>query len=323
VKHKDAHILDRLDDRTIPNDPAELRLFAYVRNESLRLPYLLSYYRSMGVDRFFFIDNASSDSTRDLLLAEKATHVFHTTQRFGDATRGQDWIDALLDRFGVGHWCICINADEIFIYPHHDRLALKDLCRYLDSRGASAQPALLLDMYGDGPIADASCRAGDDPLEVAAYFDTTLPEPGMHTEHPGQLYIRGGMRERVFGVRATLNKVPLFRYSLGVRLYEGFHFIDGVTASELLGGLLHFKYLDDFGDRAVEEARRGEHWCEAKEYKAYAEAITRDASINPRYEGSAKYEGWRQLVELGLMKNSRAFERYARDGGGGPKSGKE
>jgi hypothetical protein len=273
----------------------------------------MDYYRSSGVDRFFLIDNDSSDLTRDLLLAEEDTHLFHTIQSFGKARCGQDWIDSLLNRFGQGHWCICVNADEILTYPYRDRFSLKSLCRYLDSDGSTALTAMLLDMYGDRPIADLSYRPGQDPLEVCMYFDASQPEEEPSSRNPEVIYKRGGMRERVFGVRACLNKVPLFKYSKEVRLIEGFHFIENAKASDLTGVILHFKYLHDFRERVVEEAGREEHWDAGIEYKAYFEALSRDTSINPYHEGSVRYTAWQQLVDLGFMRNSPALSKYVRE----------
>jgi hypothetical protein len=165
-------------------------------------------------------------------------------------------------------------------------------------------------MYGDRPIADLSYEPGQDPLEVCMYFDASQPDEEPSSRNPEVLYIRGGMRERVFGIRACLNKVPLFKYSKGVRLIEGFHFIENAMASDLKGVVLHFKYLHDFKERVIEEAGREEHWGDGIEYKAYSEALSRDTSINPHYEGSVRHTSWRQLVELGFMRNSPGLSKY-------------
>ena len=63
----------RCDHRDVPRfAPQELRLFIVVRNEGLRLPYLLRYYFERGVDRLFAVDNDSTDHTRSLLLEQRA-----------------------------------------------------------------------------------------------------------------------------------------------------------------------------------------------------------------------------------------------------------
>jgi Glycosyl transferase family 2 len=55
--------LKRLDKHRISEDKNEIRLFGIVRNENLRLPYFLDYHRSIGVARFFIVDNDSGDGT--------------------------------------------------------------------------------------------------------------------------------------------------------------------------------------------------------------------------------------------------------------------
>ena len=52
--------------RTVANRTNEIRpndilLFCTMRNEDVRLPYFLRYYRDLGVDHFLFVDNASDD----------------------------------------------------------------------------------------------------------------------------------------------------------------------------------------------------------------------------------------------------------------------
>ena len=51
--------------------PNHLLLFSTVRNEKIRLPYFLRYYRDLGINHFFFVDNDSDDGTREY-LAEQA-----------------------------------------------------------------------------------------------------------------------------------------------------------------------------------------------------------------------------------------------------------
>ena len=41
--------------------PSDILLFSTQRNEGIRLPHFLKYYRDMGVNHFFFVDNDSTD----------------------------------------------------------------------------------------------------------------------------------------------------------------------------------------------------------------------------------------------------------------------
>ena len=73
------------------------------------------------------------------------------------------------------------------------------------------------------------------------------------------------------------------------------------------GVLLHFKFLQDFHAKAVDEAARGEYSEGAAEYRRYAAALDRNPRITFMYEGSARFEGTSQLVRLGLMQDTDAW----------------
>src|SRR5260370_21953978 len=60
----------------VPDDPTEIRLFSKCRNEQLRLPAFLRHYRNIGVQRFFFVDNASNDGSAEYPRPQPAVPVF-------------------------------------------------------------------------------------------------------------------------------------------------------------------------------------------------------------------------------------------------------
>ncbi|OZA17880.1 MAG: glycosyl transferase family 2, partial [Rhodobacterales bacterium 17-64-5] len=45
--------------------PQPILLFATLRNERVRLPYFLQYYRKLGIDHFLLVDNGSDDGSRE------------------------------------------------------------------------------------------------------------------------------------------------------------------------------------------------------------------------------------------------------------------
>jgi Glycosyl transferase family 2 len=95
-------LLDHTVDRRPAAAPGEIRAFATCRNERLRLPAFLRHYRNLGVDRFFIVDNDSSDGTTDYLVGQADVHLFRTANRYSAAHMGTDWLNALLGEFGVG-----------------------------------------------------------------------------------------------------------------------------------------------------------------------------------------------------------------------------
>jgi Glycosyl transferase family 2 len=193
-----------LNEHEITDSAGEIRAFILVRNEMSALPFLLSYYRNLGVTRFFFIDDHSDDGTRDYLLMQVDTHVFAPSNSFGEANSGNDWLNLLMDRFGIGYWTLVVDADELLVYPHCEKIKLNDLCSYMDREGGTALSAFLLDMYPNGDISNAICVPGKPFYEICEFFDAHYvfkKAPDMVTNN-GKLFpsdrVVGGPRLRKF-----------------------------------------------------------------------------------------------------------------------------
>ena len=72
---------------------------AVVRNEDARLPYFLSYYRQMGIARFLFVDNGSTDETLSLLLAQPDVYTWRSPHSFSAwASRHTHWMNCKVGR---------------------------------------------------------------------------------------------------------------------------------------------------------------------------------------------------------------------------------
>lgn len=65
----------RVADRTSRIKPDDLLLFSTLRNERVRLPYFLNYYREMGINHFLIVDNDSDDGSAEY-LAEQPDVLF-------------------------------------------------------------------------------------------------------------------------------------------------------------------------------------------------------------------------------------------------------
>jgi len=120
----------------------------------------------------------------------------------------------------------------------------------------------------------------------------------------------GGARKRVFGLKTNLNKIPLFKFKPSVSLCGGQHFISGADLSSIGGAVLHFKFTSNFTSKALEEAKREVYANNAKRYKVYAKKITKNQNLNLYYPDSVKFKNSRQLVNLKIMKTSKAFETF-------------
>ncbi len=290
--------------------PDSLLLFCTLRNERARLPYFLQYYRALGVEHFLFVDNASDDGSRDYLAEQPDTSLWSTNASYRDSRFGMDWINGLLARYGHGRWVLVVDVDEFFIYPFHDTRPLRALTDWLEASGIRSFGTLLLDMYPKGPVSEHPCIEGQNPFEVAKWFDSASYTVSRNPKLKN-LWLQGGPRARVFFAdrpqdAPALNKIPLVKWhrdyayvsSTHMLLPRGLNLVyDRAGGEKASGCLLHAKFLATLGDKAREEVARGEHYGASREYLAYhAEA---EADLWCKW--SERFINWRQLEIMGLM----------------------
>ncbi|WP_171006854.1 glycosyltransferase family 2 protein [Shimia litoralis] len=290
----------------------DLLLFSTQRNEKIRLPYFLSYYRDMGINHFLIVDNDSDDGSLEYLADQPDVSVWHTRKGYKQSRFGVDWLNWLQLRYGHGHWCLTVDPDEFLIYPFCDTRPLRALTDWLDASSIKSFSSMLLDMYPKGRLDTQPYRVGQNPMEIASWFDA-----GNYTmdKNPsfGNLWIQGGPRSRVFfrdapELSPALNKIPLVKWDRRYAYVSSTHMLlprglnqtyDEWGGEKASGILLHAKFLDTFTAKAEEELKRKQHYAASVEYLAYAESLKHDPQLWCKW--SEKYINWRQLEILGLM----------------------
>lgn len=306
------HQLTEVENRTDQIASGDILLFATVRNEAERLPYFLQHYRNLGVSHFLFIDNDSTDVTQNVLRQQPDVSVWKTRHSYKLSRFGMDWLIWLLMRYGHGHWCLTVDADELLIFPNHDDLGLTDLTYFLDKDGQKSFAALMLELYPQTRLSEQTYRPGDNPIQCLQWFDSD----GYHWRYQEQLQnwlIQGGVRQRAFFHDAphrapTLSKTPLIKWhwryayvssthsALPPRLNHSRQPNDNILVS---GVLLHTKFLPMVVERSAEEQKRKQHFSNSTAYDDYYAALTNDPFLWS--ESSTKFTGWQQLESLGLM----------------------
>ncbi|WP_353396360.1 glycosyltransferase family 2 protein [Pseudophaeobacter arcticus] len=295
---------------TIQRD--DVLLVSTMRNEQIRLPYFLEYYRKLGVNHFLFVDNGSDDDTTQYLNGMGDVSLWQTHASYRRSHFGVDWMNYLKRKYAHGHWVLVVDPDEFFIYPFCDTRPIQALTDWLDNSAIRSFSAMLIDTYPKGRLGDVPYQAGQNPMEIANWFDSgnyTISKNLMY----GNLWIQGGPRARVFFAdepkRApALNKTPLVKWDRRYAYVSSTHSLlprglnqvyetDG--GEKASGALLHTKFLDTLGAKAAEELARSEHYANSREYKAYAEGLEQQPELWCKW--SEKYINWRQLEILGLM----------------------
>lgn len=282
-----------------------------MRNEVARLPFFLDYYRKLGIVHFLMIDNGSTDGSSELLAAADDVTCWRVETSYRASNFGVDWVNAILAQHGAGRWVLCVDPDEFLVFPHCDTRGIPALTRWLDQTGRESLSTLLIDMYGTGNVSETAYASGQDPLDVAPWYDGANYLCARHNRYHN-LWIQGGPRQRVVFAddprnAPALNKTALVRWQKGFvfvtsthnllprRLNQNYARGEGAITS---GALLHFKFLEMLSVKVAEELTRREHYLGGMEYQAYASRGVSNVLWTPR---STRYQDWRQLVELGLI----------------------
>nr|WP_206295683.1 glycosyltransferase family 2 protein [Pseudohalocynthiibacter aestuariivivens] len=304
--------LSEVHNRTDQIAPDSILCFTTVRNEAVRLPYFLDHHRKLGVDHFLFVDNASDDGTAEYLAQQPDTSIWHTPDSYRLSRFGVDWLTWLQIQHGHSHWCLTLDADEVFIYPYHDTRPLRALTEWLDRKEFTSFGALMLDMYPKGPLDAQTYQAGSNPFEILQWFDggNYMIQKKKELQN---LWIQGGPRARNFFTtnprRApTMGKVPLVKWDRRYAYVSSTHSLlprrlnhvyDDQGGEKTSGILLHTKFLHMIADKSAEEKNRGEHFANSALYDDYYDRLTQSPDL--WCDGSTRLISWRQLEAMGLM----------------------
>ncbi len=309
---RSRHQLTKLGDPKDRIAPHAILCFSTVRNEITRLPWFLNHYRRLGIDHFLIVDNDSDDGTTKYLLDQPDVSVWNTTHSYRASRFGVDWLTWLQIRYGHGHWCLTADADELLIYARHESRTLHDLTAWLEARGQQAFGAHLLDLYPKGPLEAQDYAKGQDPTDLLCWFDPG-PYRVQRQEPLGNLWVQGGVRERVFFAdnprrSPTLNKTPLVKWSRRYAYVNSSHSAlprrlnfcyNGPKGGAASGVMLHTKFLPEIVQKSGIEKSRKQHFHTPSDFDHYYDAIAKGLDLwSPN---SVQLTGWKQLEELGLM----------------------
>src|SRR5215217_4094161 len=291
----------------------ELVVVCLVRDGRPYVKSFVEHYLSLGAKHLFFLDNESTDGTVEALKKYDNVTVLRTTlpfKRYALLVR-----QYLIERFGRGRWCLCVDIDELFDYPYSDIVGLGSLLRYLNERSYTAVAAQMLDMFPEEPLAGS--REGnlpDEPLKERHHFyDVSDISRISMRGHP--LFrnntlesdeveaLRGGIRQTLFGFRANLTKFPLVFSDGRVTPFDGStHWVDNTRIADLTCVLFHYKFLDGYlREQAAQAVREEHHYDNSAEYKEYLRVLEGNPTLRIKQETSREIQGVNDLVENGFL----------------------
>jgi hypothetical protein len=283
-----------------PEPLCPIYLLCVFRDERLLLEYFVSYYQSLGVTHFIFVDNLSQDGGPEYLqnLNNVNLLLYSTKESYREANYGTKWINQLLETHCTGQFCFTVDVDELFLLDTRKFASLNQLAQSMIASNSNVIPATLLDMYPSETNDDYV--AGGDFLQHSRYFDEFNSD---YYEEWGTIYDSfshkvGGVRKRVLGTTVCIHKLPFIRFDfqpLGVA--TGYHFFQEkgkvIMQSEKIrlfdtpAILLHFKFIKPkFKEFIGKRIANNQDWNDSAEYRSYEKALGREPVlkfIDPRY----------------------------------------
>ncbi len=307
-KHKQAvgqsSILFSHKDKIVrPLDRNDIPLIAQIRNARRYLPSFLEHYRKIGVTRFIFVDDQSTDGSTEYLGNIDDIDLYQSPLNYMESKRGILFKEAAVQIYGANRWWVFVDIDEYLVYHGIEEHGLSALTRALEKRRLTRLLAPLLDMYPIGDPKHARFDGSDStmPREVASAFDRS----GYFLRFRGKDWeIRGGARHRIFQSWLELTKYPLMYVSEGDQ-FRSIHYPRPYQKNytPVLGNLLHFKLFDDYEDSIRKSVQEGRHFGNAKHYKAALEKIEHLHADFYAPGISQEFTGAEQLLKLGFFKS--------------------
>jgi hypothetical protein len=199
--------MDRVDNKLIPKNKEEVRLFLVGIDSAHLIPHVLKHHFDIGVDRVFYIDNNSKDNSIELLQTYENVHVWSQKKKFDQKNykSGAAWVEELLSEYGVGNWCLLLDLDELFVFPDYEKKTIKDFVREQQNNGFEYIRARHIDMYSNEKVKDTII--GTSLLDSCPYYDKS----------------EYGCRERVLGFKSFYRKMPLILYKQSMVVMAGYH----------------------------------------------------------------------------------------------------
>ena len=143
--------LKRLNNFYVKNPPVYLSIVCIAKNEAPYIKEWIEYHKLVGVERFYFYDNASTDNTREVLepYIKDGTVVYNYCE--GSCLQNLVYADAILKYKNQTRWLAIIDLDEYIVPTEKDNIPdfLKDYEKYpavginwvmFDSNGHKTKP---------------------------------------------------------------------------------------------------------------------------------------------------------------------------------------
>ncbi len=285
------------------------------------LPWVRSFvehYFNLGAKHLVFLDNGSTDGTVEALQRYENVTVLRTQAPFRE--HEDPMRRYLMERFGQGRWCLCVDIDELFDYPYSDVVGLHSFLGYLNSNSYTAVVAQMLDMFPE-KLSSGREKVIDEPLKkLHRFYDVSdLSSQRIEKHHrcpPDNAYgsdevrvFKGGVRRTIFGFNPILTKHALVFLDGKARpISPGTHWAGNVRAADVTCVLYHYKFLGEYLHEVSMRTVQGQrHRKNLGPYEKYLAVLEKTPDLQLKRETSREISSASDLLDEGFLTVSAAY----------------
>jgi len=263
----------------------EAVVLCVVKDSESLVQAFIEHYLTLGFRHLFFLDNGSTDSTREIIKSCKETTLVSSNKPF--SRYYVLFKNYLIQTFGNSQWCVVADVDEFLHLPHNT--SLENLLTYLNSRAYDTVCIQMLDMFSKSELPlnepnqanqQAAKRWTLRQLQsVFCYYDLKDLDRRKYVRwfqsrvHPAHRFFYGGIRKTIFNRDCFLTKEAMFFGRKSTRLVSS-HLLKRSNLADFSCAFLHYKFTEDFYASTLKAVAAENHWRNSHEYKAYLEVLT-------------------------------------------------
>lgn len=227
--------------------------------------FWMEHYINLGIKNFVMIDNNSKDKSTSIVESynDKINLDLWSIKDIYNCYKMCGWRQQIIEYYGHSRKYLFVDADELFVYKNYKN---NTICEFVDNNKNKNFKSLMIDVYSKNGIEDKN-------LDNYKYADMYTYKKSSNKYYGERFY--GGFRNRIFGIRPSLQKISLLNYTgKEVLLNDHFCYPWIVNKNAKLNSfLIHYKFLDGDVEKYKKFAIDGRHWNNSREYKVYAEGI--------------------------------------------------
>ena len=241
----------------------ETVLVCLLKDAEYYLEHFVAHHRAIGVKHFLFIDNGSTDKTRDLFATAPDVTVYANHL---PAKKYECLLRAQIARQVVkGGWFLFADSDELAMFARGENRQLSEFVEYCNTNNFDAVIGQVLDFFSPVSLKQSTDWTYAKSVEDFDQYSTNNISSFDYGDNDGggfawflrnntvsndQIkFMFGGIRNEVFGESCCLTTHRMVRNAPHIELYSHAHCSGNLRCADFTFLIKHYKFAGQFWER--------------------------------------------------------------------------